>query len=68
MAEKYHMLPHDVEEHATTYDFMILDVLATYDNYLRAKSNGKGGAPDPKVYNLSTEQLLKIHARGQGKQ
>ena len=58
LAEKYHMLPHDIEQHATTYDFMITDVLATFENYQQAKS--KKGTLDPKVYNLSTEQLLAM--------
>lgn len=58
MAEKYHMLPHQVEQNATTYDFMITDVLASYENYMQAKS--KGGTLDPKAYNLSTEQLMAI--------
>ena len=38
MAEKYHMLPSHVEQNATTYDFMITDVLATYEQYLAAKN------------------------------
>jgi hypothetical protein len=59
MAEKYNMLPHQVEQNATTFDFMITDVLATYENYLQAKS--KGGPLDPKLYNLSTEQLMAIN-------
>lgn len=52
------MLPSQVEQHATTYDFMITDVLATYDNFQQAKA--KGGTLDPSVYNLTTEQLLAI--------
>lgn len=58
MAEKYHMLPSQVEANATTYDFMITDVLAAYDNYQQAKA--KGGTLDPNTYKLTTEQLLKI--------
>jgi len=58
LAEKFHMLPHQVEQNATTYDFMITDVLATYDNYQQAKS--KKGTLDPKMYNLSTKQLLEM--------
>lgn len=58
LAEKYHMLPHIVEQNATTYDFMITDVLATFENYQQAKS--KKGTLDPKVYNLSTDQLLAM--------
>jgi len=64
MAEKYGMLPHEVEQRATTYDFMITDVLAAYENYMNAKKNAKGGTIDPKLYNLSTEQLLKIKNSG----
>jgi hypothetical protein len=67
MAEKYHILPSQVEQNATTYDFMITDVLATYEQYLAAKNNKKG-AIDPKVYNLTTEQLLKIKDSGKKKQ
>lgn len=59
MAEKYHMLPSQVEANATTYDFMITDVLAAYDQYQLAKTKG-GGVPDPKMYKLSQEQLLAI--------
>lgn len=62
MAEKYHMLPHEVEAHATTYDFMITDVLAAYERFKQAKS--KGGTLDPKMYNLSQEQLLAIKNKG----
>lgn len=62
MAEKYHMLPHEVEENATTYDFMITDVLAAFERYQKAKS--KGGTLDPKLYNLSQEQLQAIMKKG----
>ena len=64
MAEKYHMLPHQIEQNATTYDFMIMDVLATYDNYQQQKSSGK---IDPKAYNYNTEQLIKIMGKKNGK-
>jgi len=62
MAEKYHMLPHEVEANATTYDFMITDVLAAFERYQKAKS--KGGTLDPKLYNLSQEQLQAIIKKG----
>lgn len=58
MAEKFHMLPSQVEANATTYDFMITDVLAAWDKYEQAKS--KGGPLDPKLYKLSTDQLMTI--------
>jgi len=66
MAEKYHMLPHVVEQNATTYDFMIMDVLATYDHY-QAQKTKTGGVADPKSYKLSTEQLLAIKNKGKQK-
>jgi hypothetical protein len=62
MAQKYNMLPSQVELHATTYDFMITDVLAAYERYQQAKS--KGGTLDPKMYQLSQEQLLAIKNKG----
>lgn len=62
MAEKYHMLPHEVEQKATTYDFMIMDVLATFENYQQAKS--KGGLMDASIYGYSEQELLKIMKKG----
>lgn len=58
MAEKYHMLPHEVEQKATTYDYMIMDVLATYDEYEQAKS--KGNTLDPSIYKLTPEELQQM--------
>ena len=40
MAEKYHMLPHEVADRATTYDMIIQDVLHTYDEYQVKQRNG----------------------------
>lgn len=58
MAEKFHMLPHEVERNATTYDFMIMDVLAAYDKFQASKAKNK--IPSADAYNLSQDQLLKI--------
>ena len=58
MAEKYHKLPHEIEEQATTYDIMIMDVLSTYDNYQQQKSSGK--LIDASVYGLNQEDLKNI--------
>lgn len=58
MAEKYHMLPHQVEQNATTYDFMIMDVLATFENYQQQKSTGK--LMDASVYGYSEQELMKM--------
>lgn len=61
MAEKYHMLPHQVEQNATTYDFMIMDVLATYESYQQQKSTGK--LIDASVYGLKEEEMLEMVKR-----
>lgn len=58
MAEKYGKLPHEVEQNATTYDIMIMDVLSTYDNYQQQKASGK--LIDASVYGLNQEDLKKI--------
>lgn len=61
MAEKYGMLPSEVEQRATTYDLMITDVLATYDNYQQQKSTGK--LMDASVYGLTEEEMMKMVQR-----
>lgn len=58
MAEKYGMLPHQVEQTATTYDFMVMDVVNTYDNYKQQKASGK--LMDASVYGLSQDDLQSI--------
>jgi len=58
MAEKFGMLPHQVEQTATTYDYMIMDVLATYDEYQQAKSKSK--TLDPSIYKLKQEELQQL--------
>ena len=58
LAEQYGQLPHQVEQNATTYDLMIMDVLATYDNYMEQKN--KRGTVDPKTYKFTQEELQKL--------
>ena len=60
MAEKYGQLPHMIEQTATTYDFMITDVLATYDNYQQMKASGK---VDPSIYGHTTDELMALVKR-----
>jgi hypothetical protein len=57
MAEKYGKLPHEVIESANTYDLMIMDVLATYENYEQQKASGK---VDPKVYGYNEDELKSM--------
>jgi hypothetical protein len=64
MAKEYGMLPSQVEQQATTYDIMITDVLATYDNYQQQKQSGK---VDPSVYEYSQDELIKMMEQKHGK-
>lgn len=63
MAKEYGMLPSMIEQQATTYDIMITDVLAAYDNYQQQKASGK---VDPKVYEFSQEELMKMMEKANG--
>lgn len=66
MAEKYGMLPSEVVAKANTYDLMITDVVATYDNYQQAKASGK--PLDNSVYRMTDDDLIKIAEKHYGKQ
>lgn len=63
MAKEYGMLPSQVEQQATTYDIMISDVLATYENYQQQKASGK---VDPSVYEFSQNELEKMMEKANG--
>lgn len=57
MAKEYGMLPHMVEQQATTFDIMVTDMLATYEHYQQQKANGK---IDPKLYGFSQDELQSM--------
>ena len=57
MAKDYGMLPSMVEQQATTFDIMVSDILATYDNYQQQKANGK---IDPSIYGFSQNELKSM--------
>lgn len=63
MAERYGKLPHEIEQNATTYDFMIMDVLSTYEQYQHQKKTGK---IDPSLYQMSQQELMEINNRSDG--
>jgi len=54
IAEKYGMLPSQVVLNATTYDYMIMDVLQTLEAYQMQQSTGN---LDPSIYDLSEDQM-----------
>lgn len=51
LAKTYHLLPSQVLANATTYDLMITDVLATWENYKNNPEN---------MDNYKTEDLEKL--------
>jgi hypothetical protein len=63
MAKEYGMLPSQVEQQATTYDIMITDVLASYENYQQQKMSGK---IDPSVYEFSQAELESMMEKSRG--
>ena len=63
MAKEYGMLPSQIEQQATTYDIMISDVLATYENYQQQKASGK---VDPSVYEFNQDELQKMMEKANG--
>ena len=64
MAKEYGMLPSQIEREATTYDIMITDVLATYENYQQQKASGK---VDPSVYEFTQNELESMMEKANGK-
>ncbi len=64
MAKEYGMLPSQIEREATTYDIMITDVLATYENYQQQTASGK---VDPSVYEFSQAELESMMEKANGK-
>lgn len=57
MAKEYGMLPHMVEQQATTFDIMVTDILATYEQYQQQKASGK---IDPKIYGFSQDEMQSM--------
>lgn len=54
LAKTYHLLPSEVLARATTFDIMVMDVMATWEDYHQKKADGSY-VPD-----VSEEELLKI--------
>jgi ribosome maturation protein Sdo1 len=69
MANMFGMLPHEVLERANTYDLMVVDVLASYDEYDRIKKQGTNASPEDleKIYAAEDLQQLVDITREHGK-
>lgn len=54
LAKTYHLLPSEVVARATTFDIMVMDVMATWEDYQHKKADGSY------VPELTEEQMMKI--------
>jgi hypothetical protein len=69
MSTRYHLLPSEVMDRATTFDLWIMDAATAFHEYQRKKAENGGRDPAPK---LNQEQMLdmiqrvkeKNHAQG----
>lgn len=65
LAHRYHCLPSEALDRATTFDLKVLDVSAKWSNkqFEDADAKANGRKPTPK---LSTEDMLAMIARVRG--
>jgi hypothetical protein len=64
LAKTYGMLPSQVAANATTFDLMITDVYATWENYQLDKSSGK--APKTSDYNIDDLKAIMEKTKNGG--
>jgi hypothetical protein len=57
MAKTYGMLPSEVQARATTFDVMVMDVMAAWEKHLDDRANGRISTPD--VDTATLEEILK---------
>jgi hypothetical protein len=55
LAKEYGMLPSYVRLHADTYDVMVLDVMAAWEDHQRSRASGNPSTPQ-----LSEEEMMKM--------
>lgn len=60
MATRYHLLPSQVMQDATTFDLYIMDAAISWQNYQQELRDNGGKPPVPK---LSTEDMQKMLAK-----
>ncbi len=66
LAHRYHCLPSEALDRATTFDLHVLDASAKYINYQREAADGS--APGKAQKKLSTEEMLGMIARARGQE
>jgi hypothetical protein len=62
LAARYHCLPSEALERATTFDLHVLDVSARWEQHKINKENHKGEPPK-----LTQEQMLEMVAKAKAK-
>lgn len=60
LATRYHILPSEALDRATTFDLWIMDAATSYQDYMRKKA--ENGGKDP-VSQPTQEQMLKMIQR-----
>lgn len=65
LAHRYHCLPSEALDRATTFDLRVLDASAKYTNHQHelAEAESTGKKPQPK---LSTQEMLGMIAKARG--
>lgn len=63
MAEKYHILPSEVQERGTYFDIMADDIKTTYDQYHKSDAAGRA-----KLFNdsMDPEDMKAMMAKARG--
>ena len=60
MSTRYHLLPSEVMDRATTFDLWIMDAATSFHEYQRKKADNGGRDPAPR---LNQEQMLEMIKR-----
>jgi hypothetical protein len=60
MAKMFGLLPHEVLQRANTFDLMVVDILATYDEYERVKLQGAGAKAEDWEKFYATDDLQSL--------
>lgn len=63
MAREYGLLPSEVAQRASTYDIMVMDVVATYEQYQQQQQSGQINTD---LYQYSTEEMTAMMEKARG--
>lgn len=63
MAREYGLLPSEISIRATTYDIMVMDVVATYEQYQQEMQSGK---VSPELYQYTDDEMKTMMEKARG--